>query len=106
MQAQICTDKHGRIWVVRRPSTGLLAGLWALPMQEVDDADTFTLSTPPDVQVKHAFTHLIWLLDVYRRTEPVQMPDGAWDDSAVAMTVDELSSVSLGWTQSESPYCC
>lgn len=96
MQAQICTDEHGRIWVVRRPSTGLLAGLWSLPMQEVSDAETFTLSTPPDVQVKHAFTHLIWLLDVYRKTEPVQIADVAWDDSAVAMTVEDLASVALG----------
>jgi len=96
MRAHICTDHHGGIWVVRRPSTGLLAGLWSLPMREVCDEETFALTTPPDLQIKHAFTHLIWQLDVYRADEPTQEAEDWWGDSAVAMSVEDLALVALG----------
>ena len=50
MKALLCTDEAGRIWVTRRPSTGVLAGLWSLPMQPVAN-DGFALMETPFVQI-------------------------------------------------------
>jgi A/G-specific adenine glycosylase len=95
MKALLCTDAAGQIWVTRRPSTGVLAGLWSLPMAPVEN-DGFALMAPPFVQVKHVFTHLIWLVDLYREDTPVHSAPTAWGSVSQAMTPDELANVALG----------
>ena len=75
----------------RRPSQGLLAGLWqpaafegeltrqqlAAKLAELGVTVEFAASLPP---AKHVFTHKIWLLGGWRGTAaPVPLPDGwAW----------------------------
>jgi A/G-specific adenine glycosylase len=95
LKALLCTDDAGRIWVTRRPNTGVLAGLWSLPMQPVEQ-DGFTLMSPPVVQIKHVFTHLIWLVDLYREDAPVHTAPTTWGPVSRAMTPDELATVALG----------
>ena len=95
-RARVVPDSHHRIWVVRRPSTGVLAGLWSLPMTEIKPDSDFQLSATPTAKVKHAFTHLLWKLDVVRESTPKSLPDPEWGDTATAMTVSELEQVALG----------
>lgn len=95
LKALLCTDEAGKIWVTRRPNTGLLAGLWSLPMQPIE-TDAFALTSEPSVHIKHAFTHLIWLVDLYRAPEPLSMPLPEWGEIAQAMTIEQLAEVALG----------
>ena len=96
LRAQFSVDASGKVWVVRRPDTGLLAGLWALPMETKESVDDFTLEREPDARIKHAFTHLIWMVDVYRQAHPRQKPDPNWRGEVKAMSVKELGQVALG----------
>lgn len=97
-QAWLHETDDGRIWVTRRPNEGLLAGLWSLPMTTVESAPStaFTLDIEPSVRIQHAFTHLIWLVDVYRSSTPTPTPKATWGAEVRAMTVEELSKVALG----------
>ena len=95
-RARVVPDSQNRIWVVRRPSTGVLAGLWSLPMTEIKSDSDFQLSVTPTAEVKHAFTHLLWKLDVVHESEPQPLPEPEWGDTATAMTVSELEQVALG----------
>lgn len=96
LKAYVCTDEDARIWVVRRPEKGVLAGLWSLPMVEIEKDARFTLAEPPITQIKHAFTHLIWLIDVYRLPTPKRRPDPNWGETSTAMSASELAKVALG----------
>ena len=97
-QAWLHETEDGRIWVTRRPKEGLLAGLWSLPMSTVETSDStvFSLDIEPSVRIQHAFTHLIWQVDVYRTTQPIETPKASWGSEVRAMTVEELSKVALG----------
>ncbi|MGB0645918.1 MAG: A/G-specific adenine glycosylase [Bradymonadia bacterium] len=88
----------GRIWVTRRPNEGLLAGLWSLPMSTVETSEStaFALDIEPSVRIQHAFTHLIWQVDLYRSSKPMHTPKANWGTEVRAMTVEELSKVALG----------
>jgi A/G-specific adenine glycosylase len=67
-----------RLLLVKRPETGLLAGMWCLPLVTDEDGPTElgTIFTSPgalDVwrsvgMVRHVFTHRIWELDVMSAT--------------------------------------
>lgn len=64
----------GGVWLVRRPESGLLAGLWELPMVEAGPMAEAALTDAglrPDPEsrprvVTHAFTHRIWEVEVVR----------------------------------------
>jgi len=73
------------VWLVRRPDTGLLAGLWELPLVEDGPALEATVAAagfafdPAGERraVTHAFTHRIWEVDVVRasgRPSPEHFP--------------------------------
>jgi len=68
-------SRRGRVLLVRRPGTGLLAGLWELPFAESGDAQELSralrertgISTVPGAslgRVRHKFTHRDWTLEV------------------------------------------
>ena len=95
LKALLCTDAEGKIWVSRRPNTGLLAGLWSLPLHPVEP-DNFELTAEPVAQIKHAFTHLIWRVELYRAPAPLTTPLKEWGEVTQAMTVAELAKVALG----------
>ena len=61
------TEQEGRVWLVRRPERGLLAGMAALP------GDDWTAEQPPTdclATVRHVFTHFSLDLHLVRRAEP------------------------------------
>jgi len=67
-------ERDGHVWLVRRPETGLLGGMLALPGGDWVDADMaadMRLGT-----VRHVFTHFSLDLAVEVRTEPVG--EGSW----------------------------
>jgi A/G-specific adenine glycosylase len=68
------TERGGKLWLVRRPPTGLLGGMAALPGPPWTDA------APPGVQalgtVRHVFTHFSLDLAIVARAEPDG--EGAW----------------------------
>ena len=67
-------ERDGQVWLVRRPASGLLGGMAALPGSEWIEAPLPT-SRPPD-SVRHVFTHFSLDLSVELRTEPVG--EGWW----------------------------
>lgn len=61
-------EREGRVWLVRRPASGLLGGMAALPGSEWTEAT----SAPRDRlgSVRHVFTHFSLDLAVELRSEP------------------------------------
>jgi len=86
--ALLTTNPEGKILIEKRPSKGLLAGLWQFPMIEfTGDKDQLAGLAYEETGVrlevgekagvlKHVFTHLIWEIDIYHATtealEPVK----------------------------------
>ncbi|MDX1611438.1 MAG: A/G-specific adenine glycosylase [Candidatus Thermoplasmatota archaeon] len=76
--ALLVQDGEGRVLVRRRPSDGLLGGLWGLPMAEVPEAGRratrarslveapVDLDEAPVGEVVHTFTHKRWQVHVHR----------------------------------------
>lgn len=66
-------EREGKVWLVRRPSKGLLGGMAALPGSEWTDA-------PPTSgnlgAVRHVFTH--FSLDLFLEQRPQPIGDGWW----------------------------
>ncbi|MEO5971794.1 MAG: A/G-specific adenine glycosylase [Sphingomicrobium sp.] len=67
-------EQDGRVWLVRRPSSGLLGGMAALPGGEWLDQRVETLA--PLGTVRHVFTHFALDLTVVRGAAPAG--DGWW----------------------------
>jgi A/G-specific adenine glycosylase len=61
-------ERDGHVWLVRRPSKGMLGGMAALPGEEWSDEPL----PQPDVlgTVRHQFTHFSLDLQVVPRSEP------------------------------------
>jgi len=74
-QVFIITDKNGRIFLQRRPETGLLAKLFETPSKGWDKTDSIpekfaknikkAQKNAPKGHIKHVFTHFTLTLDVY-----------------------------------------
>ena len=61
------TERHGRVWLVRRPAKGLLGGMAALPGGEWTDAQP---ERPKAMgTVRHVFTHFSLDLHIVARAE-------------------------------------
>ena len=67
-------ERDGNVWLIRRPSKGMLGGMAALP------GDDWSQETPPQMQaigtVRHVFTHFSLDLHVVANGDPVG--DGWW----------------------------
>ena len=66
-------ERDGKVWLVRRPSNGLLGGMAALPGGEWTERRA---EAPTIGSVTHVFTHFRLDLGVERRAEP--FGDGWW----------------------------
>jgi len=78
-------ERGGSVWLVRRPTKGLLGGMAALPGGEWTEEpapDLATIST-----VHHVFTHFSLDLHIVRRSEP--------DDEGWWHPIDRLSEAGL-----------
>ena len=67
-------ERDGHVWLVRRPSRGMLGGMTALPGTEW--TGTLPEAEPELGTVRHVFTHFALELAIERRLEPVG--DGWW----------------------------
>ena len=74
----------GNIWLVRRPPSGLLGGMLALPSSEWSEARQ-DAAAPVDAEwevlgeVRHVFTHFSLKLDVWSAKTPnTELPEGFW----------------------------
>ena len=64
------SERGGAIWLVRRPATGMLGGMAALPGPEWRDAPPVEAAL---ARIRHGFTHFTLDLHIAARTAP---PDG------------------------------
>ena len=67
-------ERDGALWLVRRPSKGMLGGMAALPGSEWTD-EAQPLPSPPLARVRHVFSHFALELTVVSGGET---PDGGW----------------------------
>lgn len=67
-------ERDGHVWLVRRPSSGLLGGMAALPGSEWSEAQAISKHSLGGV--RHVFTHFTLDLTVDRRDAPVG--EGWW----------------------------
>lgn len=113
--------RHGdRVWLVRRPPTGVWAGLWSLPeFASVDALETATADWPGDTvrlaPFVHVLTHRDWTFEPVRKSLPAgtsadvldavaaTWPEGRWwrIDEALALGLPaplrrRLADVSAG----------
>ncbi len=68
-------ERDGAVWLVRRPPTGLLGGMPALPGGQWTDTPPQPAATPI-AQIRHVFTHFALDLAVVRADRP--SGDGWW----------------------------
>jgi A/G-specific adenine glycosylase len=93
-----------RLWLTRRPATGVWAGLWSLPEHDDLAALQARLAGWPGSgemlpAIEHALTHFDWTLQPLRWTLPPrlgsirlaavesQLPPGRWVDTAEALAM-------------------
>ena len=98
--------RHGRLLLVRRPATGLLAGLWTLPGGELADGEEPAVVLPGRLQqrwglevtvgeplglVEHKFSHRRWRVHAYACDWAGGKPRTTRDEPARWVTVAGLS---------------
>lgn len=88
----VVIEREGRFLVQRRPTEGLLGGLWVFPMVELAKGESHTQAVHRGIQeqygldllidahltdVRHVFTHLVWNLKAYLGTPDPGLPGRA-----------------------------
>ncbi len=93
--ALLWLEQGPQLWLVRRPETGVWAGLWSLPEHEsvaalLDHTDGWPGAGTELPTIEHALTHFDWTLQPLRWTLPpglsaahresveAQLPAGRW----------------------------
>jgi len=95
--AGLSMTPEGKVWLARRPPTGLLGGLWALPSVS-GVAPTALRNIGLDFSgtgevIEHGFTHQIWKVTVYRAQG---IPEGSVEfDRYQAFAVDDIRDLGL-----------
>jgi A/G-specific adenine glycosylase len=75
-----------RVWLVRRPSRGVWAGLWSLPeFGTRDEARQQAAGWPGQTVEWPAFTHVLTHLDLYLKPMRHELPAGAPGDDELAV---------------------
>ena len=65
--------QEGRAAYMKRPESGLLAGMWQYPLTDRGTGEQ--LNGTYVGQVKHVFSHIVWYIDLY---EVETLPAGEW----------------------------
>src|SRR3990167_4458874 len=80
--------REGQVWLVRRPPSGLLGGMLALPSDnwtesQEEASPPLKASWMPLGEVRHVFTHFSLRLDVQAaETSKARLPEGFWAPEA------------------------
>jgi len=91
--AAFVLERRGEFWLVRRPQTGLLAGMAGLPTtpwEEGFDSETAFAFAPAQADwrstgaVRHVFTHFALTLHVWRADDATPSGEGWWADREAA----------------------
>ena len=94
--AGLTQTEDGRIWLGRRPPSGLLGGLWSLPSVRDPDPNALNqvgLEHGEEVaRIEHGFTHQVWELYLYTATG---IPSGDLFETWSAFSVDEIAELGL-----------
>jgi A/G-specific adenine glycosylase len=78
-------EQGDRVWLLKRPSTGIWAGLWSLPeFESVDALEQLLADWPGASQALPGFTHVLTHLDLNLQPVRHQLPAGAKRDAALA----------------------
>lgn len=94
---------EGRLALLRRPPTGLLAGLWELPnqlgylspdeaMAQADEWGCAPLAVGDPIEKVHIFTHVEWRMRAYSIDCAAAMPPFTWADEAELAGIYALPS--------------
>ncbi len=108
-QFLVLQDSHNRIYLEKRPPTGLWGGLWCLPGLEIDDCPLGFIKhhyalqgTTPEhlISFKHRFSHFHLDIDAFRiKTQPIakQLSEstGTWFSREQLETVGLAKPTSL-----------
>lgn len=77
-------EQDGRLWLVRRPATGIWAGLWSPPeFESLDDAREALAGWPGASTAWPAFTHVLTHLDLHIQPIRRVLPTAATLDDAL-----------------------
>lgn len=100
--AYLIQTPSGRLWLRKRPDTGLLAGLMEVPMSDWLEDETLLVQTPPiggawikaPSVIKHVFTHFdlyvqLWTITIDESSLPIE---GFW---ACQSTLPQLALPTL-----------
>jgi A/G-specific adenine glycosylase len=96
-------ERDGAVWLVRRPPTGLLGGMAALPGGDWTDRPQ-PLGAPALARVRHVFTHFALELDILPKTNadgdgwwhPLDQLDGAGLPTLYRRAADLVLAESTG----------
>lgn len=80
--------QNGKVAYVKRPDSGLLAGMWQFPLTERGTGEQ--LNGTYIGQIKHVFSHIVWYIDLYE-VDRVEGEDVIWMDDATR----EVKTVSV-----------
>lgn len=96
INAALARTEDGRVWLGRRPTSGLLGGLWSLPAVLASEEETLEalglIKGPLIAQVQHGFTHQIWDVSLY---ESQGEPRGGTFERWQAFTLEEIEAIGL-----------
>ena len=94
--AALVRGENGGVWVGRRPLSGLLGGLWALPSIVGTNPSGLTeLNLTPGKRIcaiEHGFTHQIWTMETVHATG---QPSGGELSDYRCASLDELETMGL-----------
>lgn len=86
------SEQDGRLLFEKRPDTGLLAGFWTFPLEEIQSIDQIVGEQLHIKPIVHVFTHRRWEIWLVKRSLPLT-------DTRQYLTPDEWQHLSLPTVQ-------
>jgi A/G-specific adenine glycosylase len=107
----VVLEQDGRFLIQRRPTDGLLGGLWVFPMVELGKGEHHAHAVHRGMQeqyglpvlidahltdVRHVFSHLVWNLKAFLVTSDPGLPGGLLHETALGPTQQDAGLVAGG----------